>query len=247
MVHFVGHFPHTQSRAQGSSRPYPLFRRPGPTTGARDEGCGDAASGWAAGSPRGRREPPPLLSQAAASVGRRSWRRSLGRGKRAAASPPPPRLRNAPPAATPADRLTLERSRTLPGPLLPRTPPRASPNPLVRNGSTPAAGSERCRGGRGGPGSQGVLLASKKVSRGCNHGVSPSPRRGWRSYSLHSGYTSGVRTGSAQFLSINPPRIPGAQRISDPAIPSASLARRPSSPAPSLGTRSPGRQAPRFP
>ena len=107
------HFAPLQPSAQDSARPYPLVPRPGPATDARGKGRGDAASRRATGSRRGRREPPPPLPQAAAGVGRRSWRRSLGRGRREAASPPPPRLRNTAPAATPADRQTLERSRTL--------------------------------------------------------------------------------------------------------------------------------------
>lgn len=112
-AHFVWHFAPLQPSAQDSARPYPLVPRPGPATDAWGKGSGDAASRRAAGSRRGRRKPPPPLPQAAAGAGRRSWRRSLGRGRREAASPPPPRLRNTAPAATPADRQTLERSRTL--------------------------------------------------------------------------------------------------------------------------------------
>lgn len=139
---------HIESRAQGRSRPYPLFRRPSPATGARGEGCGDAASGRAAGSRRGRRELPPLLPQAAAGVGRRSRRRSLGRGRRGAASPPPPPLLgNAPPAATPADRLTQERTLSLFALLCSARHQGLRQTPSAPGSSTPAAGFERCRGG----------------------------------------------------------------------------------------------------
>lgn len=119
---------HRQPGARGRPGPYRLGGRPGPATGARG---GDAASGRAAGSRRGRGEPPPLLPGAGAGEGRRRWRRSLGRGRRGAASPPPPpRLGNAPPAATPAGRPAGPGSaRAASRPPVPGAPPRALPNP----------------------------------------------------------------------------------------------------------------------
>lgn len=151
--------------------------RPGPATGARG---GDAASGRAAGSRRGRGEPPPLLPGAGAGLGRRSGRRSRGRGSRAAASPPPPpRLGNAPPVATPADRRTRERSRSL-SPSGARRASESLARPVRR-------GAARClepapsaaAAAEADPGAQARCSpASTTVPRGPDRRVSPSPRRG---------------------------------------------------------------------
>lgn len=74
-VYFALHFCTSSPEPRAAHvLPYPLVRRPSPATEALGEGCGspNTASGRAAGSRRGRLEPPPLLPQAAAGVGRRS-------------------------------------------------------------------------------------------------------------------------------------------------------------------------------
>ncbi|XP_021794755.1 single-stranded DNA-binding protein homolog sam-10-like [Papio anubis] len=181
----------------------------------------------------------------------RAWAEGAGEGawgggRRGAASPPPPPcLGNAPPAAIPADCRTPERSTHPRRPTVLDAPPRASPEPSGAGSSTPVGDSDRCRGG---PGSYGARLASTTVSRDREHGVSPSPQRGRRSYSHYSGSTSGSRAGSAPpVLSLNHSPALGGPQMSDPELPSTSLARLASSSASSLGTRSPGRPAPRLP
>ncbi|XP_020956214.1 collagen alpha-1(I) chain-like [Sus scrofa] len=96
--------------------------------------------------------------------------------------------------------------------------PKASPKPAGAGGSAPAAGPVRCRGGRGRPGSQG-LLTGTTVSRGRNHGVSPSPRRGGRSSSPLSGSTSGRRAGPAPIPVHQPSRDAWGDRGSPAAPP----------------------------
>lgn len=58
-----------------------------------------------------------------------------------------------------------------------------------------------------------MLLASTTVSRGCNHGVSPAPRRDRGSYSHNSGSTLGGRAGPAPIPVIQP--FPGSWRTAD--------------------------------
>lgn len=213
-VYFALHFSAHPARSPGQLPSLPA----GPESRSCYGGAGRGLRGRGVGAGRGRGEPPPLLPQAAAGVGRRSWRRSLGRGRRGAASPPRPRLRNAPPAATPADRPTRVRSRNLSALRGSARPQRLRQSPPARGGSAPAAGPVRCRGGRGRPGSQG-LLTGTTVSRGRNHGVSPSPRRGGRSSSPLSGSTSGRRAGPAPIPVHQPSRDAWGDRGSPAAPP----------------------------
>lgn len=237
--------------AQAAQSPGRLSSLPaGPETGSCYWSAGRGLQGRGVGA--GRRQPPraprATTSSPTSGCGRglKELEKEPGEGeKRSSISSSSSSPRKRSPAAIPADCLTPERSTHPSRPTVLDASPRASPKPSGAGGSTPVGDSDRCRGG---PGSYGARLASTTVSRGREHGVSPSPQRGRWSYSHHWGSTSGSRAGSAPpVLSLNHSPALGGPQISHPELPSTSLARLASSSTSSLGTRSPGRPAPRLP